>query len=128
MSIYDKFIVEMDMGIASDGRSFSMRFQTTGGEEVEVCSDIENMQQLVSNLLQATQEAGNLMSDEDRANLLPSPGIEVGTYPIDAVDVNVAHGRSQEEFILSVQLGSIRLTFALPELKAQSLMGKLSKL
>jgi hypothetical protein len=128
MNIHDKFVLGMDMSIAQDGRAFSMTFLTRDGQETTVFSNIDAMQQLVSHLLLVTQDAANTMSDEDRANLLPPPGANVTSYPVDAVDVNVAHGRSPEEFMLDVQLGTVRLTFALPRDKADDLKGKLGAL
>jgi len=105
------------------GNNIAFQFVTEAGESQQYWLPTDHLAKLIARfieLLQMASQRGDLPTPEKSSTLI--------VKPIEATELGLAEGRSPEEGILHVRLGTHGLTFAIQSTQLRGLQNLLNKM
>lgn len=108
----DKIMTSISGAAAEDGSAFLLNFSTADGGSKEIIASIEDWGSIVASITTLARMCSQNIPSDVLKQLQSSDNVTC--YPIDAEQVRIASGRTQEDFTLSLQVGALRFDFVLP--------------
>ncbi len=96
----------MTGNVSDDGSAVIVGFETFDGQKMSCALNRDSLSKAVSFLLKLSEESAQKTAPENRRVE------EITANPLPVAQIGVGRGRSDDEAILSIQFGILRLSFS----------------